>query len=141
MPATPAPTPMPAPAGRFDWGTWTIEKRQILGAALGLLCVGIIIGARIGRSTDRLLEEAAQQPWRLDKAPCADCEERRIKEQRARSTTFPPDRPLPGNVPPVPAAGDAVTANDGMATDTSKAHVADATFLAPGGDGSAVPGM
>lgn len=128
-------------------GTWTIEQRRFLGFLLGAVCVGIIVGNKIGRGT-------ADNEVRVVNAPCADCAERAIQEQRTReyAARHPHDRPLPGNVPPVtfdptappPApAGQGAASQDisGAIVDTSKSHVVDASFIAGGGDASSVPGQ
>ncbi len=54
--------------------TWTLDKRQVVGAALGLVCLGIIIGFRFATDGEPLVVERSVPVF--TKAPCADCEER-----------------------------------------------------------------
>lgn len=147
MPTSPTPKvpsePTTAPGGVLG-GTWTAERRVLLGAGLGLLCLGIIFGFRMAKGGQALIEEARRTeglafPPKV--GPCADCAEREIQRQRAAARQ--PDRPLPGNVPPPPAPGDPVVSpeSSGMMTDTSKGSVMDPTFAYGGGDASSVPGM
>lgn len=124
MPTTPAPQ-IPLPRTPPLSGTWTLEKRQVAGVALGLFCLGIIIGARIGRGSVPMVEGG---PMVVKSGPCPDCAERTIQQARARQS-------VPGHAPPPPPDSVSVT-------DTSKSHVADPSFIestAPGD--SSVPGM
>lgn len=76
---------IPAPTG------WTLEKRQVIGAALGLLCIGILIGFKLGAGSEPLVIEKpifVKQP-----GPCADCEER----SRANHPTAGPVDSVPGD--------------------------------------------
>lgn len=68
---------------------WTLDKRQAIGAALGLLCLGIIIGFRLGSGAEPLVIE---KPVFVEK-PCADCEER----SRAAHPTVEPQQSVPGD--------------------------------------------
>lgn len=75
---------IPVPTG------WTFEKRQVVGAALGLLCIGILIGFKLGTGSEPLVIE---KPVFGKAAPCADCEER----ARANHPTAGPVESVPGD--------------------------------------------
>jgi hypothetical protein len=53
---------------------WTFDKRQVIGAALGLLCIGILVGFKLGTGSEPLVIE--KPIFVKSGAPCADCEER-----------------------------------------------------------------
>lgn len=85
MPVEALPEP-PAPSG------WTIDKRQVIGAALGLLCLGIIIGFRLGAGSEPLVIE---KPLFVEK-PCAECEEKsRAEHPSAPQHVVPGDSSVP----------------------------------------------
>lgn len=147
MPAAAAPQPSPPLRVPPLSGTWTIEQRRFLGLVVGALCVGVIVGARLGRGSIPPLDELEQRVI-VKQGPCADCAEREIQAQRARQTV--PNRPLPGDVPPVGIVDQSAQQNgvgaasldtSGAIVDNSKSHVMDPSFLAGGGDASSVPGQ
>ena len=81
----------------------TLDKRQAIGAALGLLCIGILLGFKLGSGEPLVIEKPifVERP-----GPCADCAEKAI--QAARVATEP-QHATPGDssVPPDPMDTDA----------------------------------
>lgn len=72
---------------------WTIDKRQVIGAALGLLCLGIIIGFKLGAGADPLVIE---KPVFTEK-PCAECAENAKVEKPDAEQAVPGDSSVPGD--------------------------------------------
>lgn len=64
----------PAPAG------WTFDKRQAIGIGLGLLCLGVLIGAKLAAGSPAV-ERTIPIPVQV---PCRDCAERAIQAERAK---------------------------------------------------------
>jgi hypothetical protein len=86
MPAAPVP-PVPTPAKG-----WEIDKRQAIGAGLGLLCLGLIIGFRIAGGEPLVIEKPVDRVV-FRSAPCADCAEK----ARQRHPTYDPQQSVPGD--------------------------------------------
>ena len=88
MVASVPPVPAPAPSG------WTIDKRQAIGAAIGLVCIGILIGFKIGTDGEPLVVERERTVF--TQRPCADCDERAEAESR-RSHPTSGEQSVPGD--------------------------------------------
>lgn len=85
MPANPSPAPptlVPPAAGR----SFSFDTRTVIGAGAGLICLGLLIGFRIGHGTEPMVTERTvfrDKPH----ADCADCAERKLKAARAMGYT------------------------------------------------------
>lgn len=93
MPTAPQ---VPAPEPKIPKG-FTLDTRMIVSAGLGLLCLGIIIGFKIRGGVPDLIETPERTIYKS--APCADCEEKRIKAERAVGEpehSTPGDSSIPG---------------------------------------------
>ena len=86
MPDTPVPA---APKG------WDIDKRQAIGIALGLLCLGIIVGFKLAGGVPPIETPVDRVVFRS--APCADCAEKTIQAERAAPTFAEPQEAVPGD--------------------------------------------
>jgi hypothetical protein len=66
--------------------TFTFDTRSIVGAALGLVCLGLIIGSKMGKGMPNEVRVAVPVA-----TPCAECEEKKIQAARAavRDETAP----------------------------------------------------
>ena len=74
----PAPVEIKTP----DPSSWTLDRRQAIGLALGLFVIGFMLGAKIAGGMPNVVEV----PVPVKAAPCADCAERAIQEARRAST-------------------------------------------------------
>ena len=72
---------------------WTIDKRQAIGAALGLVCLGIIVGFKLGSGSEPMVLE---RPVFVEK-PCADCEEEKAQARGRHPTSIDPQQSVPGD--------------------------------------------
>jgi hypothetical protein len=76
--ATVPPPPAPGPLTR----THTFDTRTIVGAGLGLLCLGLIIGFKLAAGMPPLEQPIADQII-LRQGPCPECAEKKIRAARA----------------------------------------------------------
>lgn len=90
MAATPAP-PVPAGPNGFD-----IDKRQAIGIALGLLCLGLIIGFRLAGGEPLIIEKPVDRVI-IKEAPCADCAEKKAPPAAEPWRTNEPHQSVPGD--------------------------------------------
>lgn len=84
-PVPPAPTPAKG---------WDIDKRQAVGIALGLVCLGLIIGFKLAGGEPLVIEKPVDRVI-IKQGPCADCAEKDI--QAERHTEHPPQQSVPGD--------------------------------------------
>lgn len=77
--AVPDPTPGALPK------SFNLDVRQVMGAGLGLLCLGILIGFKIGHGTEPLVIEKPV----FKATPCADCAEKAIQAERSAHPSTP----------------------------------------------------
>jgi hypothetical protein len=80
------PTPSPVPAKPFG-----LDQRQLIGLGLGLLCVGVLIGFKLGTGAEPLIVDRPVDRVVFKSAPCADCQE------KARNLNTEPQQSVPGD--------------------------------------------
>jgi len=68
---------------------WNIDKRQAIGAAIGLVCIGLLIGFKLASGEPLVIERPV-----FTKVPCADCAEREVQASRAKTE---PQQSVPGD--------------------------------------------
>jgi hypothetical protein len=75
MPAAVPPLPeVPAPAPPFG-----LDKRQLIGLGLGLVCVGVLIGFKLGAGAEPLIIDRPVERTVFRDRPCADCAEKKAQ--------------------------------------------------------------
>lgn len=101
MPADVPPLP-PAPSAK----PFSFDQRQLIGLGLGLLCIGVLIGFKLGMGSEPLVVDRPVDRVVFRNAPCADCAEKRgeaisdlVHETRAerRADNTEPQQSVPGD--------------------------------------------
>ncbi len=75
-PTSPAPGTQAAQVGPTPVLPFGLDKRQLIGLGLGLLCIGVLIGFKIGSGGEPLVIERPVDRTVFKSAPCAECAER-----------------------------------------------------------------
>jgi hypothetical protein len=76
---------------------WTIDKRQAVGIAVGLVCLGILVGFRLGAGSEPLVVDRPVERTVFVKQPCADCEEKAAAAGAEPHHAVPGDSSIPSD--------------------------------------------